>query len=152
MDHFPFQVITTGSPMIMVDSFITINGNEVLLGISCQFTIKLSGSYDGLFILGKALGCLLDDGKDFRHHFVKCFLVNVEYFFLNLVNLSKDICTLVNRRVFNSCLQFSNLCFLRICRVLYLLLQFFCTLTKRIVIQRFYFNGRSFGLLHKWLD
>ena len=115
MDHFPFQVITTCSPVVMVDSLVAVNRNEVLPGICCQLTVKVCGSDYCFFILGKALSRLFDDGEDFWHHFIKGFLIDIENVFLNLVDLSKDVCTLVDGRIFNGCLQFGNLCFLREC-------------------------------------
>ncbi len=62
--HFPFQVVATGCPVVVVDGLVTIDGDEVLARVCCQLTVKISGRDDGLLIFSKPAGGLLDDGKD----------------------------------------------------------------------------------------
>ena len=112
MHHFPFQVVTAGSPVIMVDGLVTVDGDKVLLRICSQLTVKVRSGYDGLFILGKSAGSLLDDGKHLGHHLVECLLVDVKHFLLDFVYLRKDFGTLVDGRVFDGSLELCNLGFL----------------------------------------
>jgi len=112
VDHFPLQVVATSGPMVMIDSLVAIDGDEVLAGVGSQFTVEVGGRNDGLLVLGKAAGRLLDDGEHLGHHLVEGLLVNLEHFLLQLVDLGEDVGTLVNGRVLDGGLQAFNLCFL----------------------------------------
>ena len=120
--HFPFQVVTSGCPVIVVDGLISIDGNEILLRVSSQLSIKVGGRYNGFLIFSKAFGSLFHNGKHFRHNLIKSFLIDIQNFLFNLVNLSKDVCTLIDRGIFNGGLEFCNTGFLLLGRVLHLLL------------------------------
>ena len=118
----------------MVDSLITVDGDKVLLGITGQFTVEVCSRYDGLFVLSETLGSLFYDGENLRHHLIERFLIDIEHFLLYLVDLLENAGTFVNGGVLDGCLQFCNFGLLLFSRVLYLLLEFFGTLTERIVI------------------
>ena len=135
VDHFPLQIVTAGSPVVMIDSLVAINRDKVFLGISSQLAIEICSSHNSLFVLCETTGCLFHDGKHLRHHPIKCFLVDLEHFFLNLIDLCEDISTFINGCVLDSCLQFCNTGLLGTCRILYLLLQFLRPLAEGIVIQ-----------------
>ena len=102
--HLPFQVVTASRPVVMVDSLIAVDGDEVLLGVACQFAVEVGSGDNSLFVLGEATGCLLHDGKHLEHYLVKGFLIDVKSFFLQFVYLVEDGFALVNGRVFDSCL------------------------------------------------
>ena len=135
VDHLPFQIVTASSPMVMVDGFVTVDSDEVFLRVTCQFTVEVCGSHNGLLVLGKTLGGLFHDGKHLRHHLVECFLVNVEHFLLNLVDLCKDVCALVDGGALDGALQFFNTGFLLLSRILNLVLNGLGALTQRVVVQ-----------------
>ena len=135
VDHFPLQIVTTSSPVVMIDGLVVINRDKVLLWVGSQLAVEIRSCHDGLFVLCKTTGCLFHDGKDLRHYLIKCFLIDVEHLFLNLIDLCEDIGTLVNRGVLDSCLQFSNTGLLGTCRILNLLLQLLRPLAESIVIQ-----------------
>ena len=137
MDHLPFQVVTTCCPVVMIDGFVAIDGDEVLTGIGSQLTVEVGSRDDGLLVLCEATGSLLDDGKHFVHHFVESLLVDVQHFLLYLVNLCEDVCTLIDRGVLDGGLQFGNFVFLLCGRRLYLLLQLLRTLTELVIAHGF---------------
>ncbi len=35
VDHLPFQVVATGSPVVVIDGFVSVDGDEILGRISC---------------------------------------------------------------------------------------------------------------------
>ena len=59
--HLPFQVVATSGPVVMIDSLVAIDGDEVLAWVACQFTVEVGSRDDGLFVLGKTTGSLLHD-------------------------------------------------------------------------------------------
>ena len=152
VDHFPFQVVTTCSPVVMVDGLVAIDSDKVLTGIGCQLTVEVGSGDDGFFVFCKATGGLLHDGEHLEHHFVEGLLVNLQHFLLDLIDLCEDVCTLIDRRVLDGSLQFGNLCFLLCGRRLYLLLQLLCTLTELVIAHGFDLWGKGFCLLHERLN
>ena len=102
--HFPLEVVASCSPVIMIDGFITIDGDEVLLWVAGQFTVEVSSCNYGLLVFSKTACCFLYNGKNLWHYLVECLLVDIQYFLLDLVDLSEDIGTLVDRCILDSCL------------------------------------------------
>ena len=64
VDHFPLQIVTAGSPVVMIDGLVAINRDKVFLGIGSQLAIEVRSCYNGLFVLCETTGCLFHDGKD----------------------------------------------------------------------------------------
>ena len=120
--HLPFQVITSCCPVVMIYGLVSIDGDKVLFRISGQFSIKVCGCDDRLFVLCETSCCLFYDSKHLGHHLIKCFLIDVKHLFLYLVDLCEDICTLIDRCILDLCLQLGNSVLLLSSRTLYLLL------------------------------
>ena len=152
VDHLPFQVIAAGCPVVVIDSLVTIDGDEVLARIGCQLTVEVGSGDDSLLVLGKATCCLLDDGEDLRHHLVEGLLIDVEHLFLQLVNLGEDVGTLVDRCLLDGSLQFLYLLLLLVGRVLHLVLYVLRTLTKCVVVELLYLRVNGLHLLYERLD
>src|SRR5574344_1442878 len=98
----------------MEDSLVSINSNEVILWIGCQFTVEIAGSYHGFFVGGQSTGSILDDGKNFCHSIVEGFLIDVEHFLLQLIYLIEDIFTFINRCILDGSLELFDFCLLLI--------------------------------------
>ena len=152
MDHLPFQIVAACCPMIMIDGFVAIDGDEILAGIGCQFAVEVGGCDNGLLILCKTTGGLLDDSKHLVHYFIEGLLVDFQHFFFYLVNLCENVGTLIDRCVLDGGLQFGNLVFLLCSRRLYLLLQLLRTLTEFVIAHGFNLGGNGFSLFHKRLN
>ncbi len=152
VDHLPFQVVATSSPVIVIDGLVTIDGDEVLAGIGCQLTVEVCSRDDGLLILGEAACSLLNDGKHLEHHLVESLLIDIEHFLLYFVDFCKDVGTLIDGRALNLCLQFGYLCLLLLGRRLYLLLQLLCTGTQGVIVECFDLGRYLLYLLHKGLN
>jgi len=97
--HFPFQIVAAGGPVVMVDSFVAVDGDKVFSWISCQFAVEVGCCYNCLFIAGEALGCFFHNSEHHRHNLIECFLVYIEHFFLQLVNLVEDFFAFVDGRI-----------------------------------------------------
>ena len=149
--HFPFQVVTSGCPVIVIDSLVAINSDEVFLWIAGQLTVEVGSCHYGLLVLGKASCSLLYNGEYLRHYHVEGLFVDFQYFFFNFIDLCKNISTLIDRGILDGSLQLFYTSFLHFGRVLYLLLQYFSTLTQCVVIQLLNFWIYSLYLLYKRL-
>ena len=122
MYHLPLQVVAACCPMVMVDGVVAIDCDEVVLRIGSQLTVEVSGSNHGLLVLCESTCGVFHYAESHRHNVVERLLVNFESLFLQFVNLVEDAFALVDRRVFNLCLQFGNLVFLFLRRLLNILL------------------------------
>ena len=69
--HFPLQIVATSCPVVMVDGFVAVDGDEVLAGVSSQLAVEVGSGNHRLLVLSKAAGGLFDDGKHFGHHLVE---------------------------------------------------------------------------------
>ena len=90
MHHFPLQIVAAGRPVVMIDSLVAVDGNEVLLGIGSQFAVEVGSRHNGFLILGKTAGRLLDDGEYLVNHFIEGLLIDFKGFFLQFVNMVED--------------------------------------------------------------
>ena len=150
--HFPLQVIAAGRPVVVVDGLVAVDGDEVLARVGSQFAVEVGGCDDGLLVLGKAAGGILDDGKHLRHHLVEGVLVDVKHFLLQFVNLCEDIGTLVDGRVLDGGLQLLYLFFLLVGGVLNLALQLLGALTELVVRELLHLRIYSLHLLDEGAD
>ncbi len=78
MYHLPLLVIASRCPMIVVDSLIAINGDEVFGGISSQLAVEICCRDNGFLIFRKTTCGVLDNTKGHRHHFIKCLLIAIK--------------------------------------------------------------------------
>ena len=99
--HFPFQVVSTSCPVVVVDGLVAVDGDEVFLGVGSQLAVEVGGCDDGLFVLGKAASCLLHNAEGNGHHLVERLLVDFECLLVEFVNLVEDGLTLIERCLFN---------------------------------------------------
>ena len=152
VNHFPLQVVTTCSPVVVVDCLIAINSDEVLLWIASKLAVEVGSCYNCLLVLSKAAGCLFYDSEYLGHYLVQSVLVNLQHFLLNLIDLCEYVGTLVDRSVLDCSLQLFDTSLLLLGRVLYLQLQCFCTLTQCVVIQLLHLGINGLNLLYEWLD
>ena len=90
--------------MIVVDSLITVDGDEVFLRITSQLAVEIVCCNDSLLVLGKSACCLLYDGEYLGHHLVEGILIDFKYFLLDFIDLGKDIGTLVDWCILDGCL------------------------------------------------
>ena len=112
MYHFPFEVVATSCPMVVIDGIVAINRYKVILGVSSEFTVEISSSYYSLLIFRKTTRCILYNRKSNRHNLVKCLLIDFQDFLLKLVNGIEYALALINRSLLNLGLQLGNLCLL----------------------------------------
>ena len=152
VDHLPGQVVASGSPVIVVDSLVAVDGDEVFFGVGSQFTVKVCGGHHGLFVLSEAPGGLLDNGEHLRHHLVEGLLIDVEYLFLYLVNLCEDVSTFIDGGVLDGGFQLSNTCPLLCGCSLNLFADLLGTGTESIVVQLLYLRRYCLHLLYERLD
>ena len=119
--HLPFQVITTRSPVVVIDSLVAIDGDEVFSGVCSQLTVKVVCCDDGVLVLSEAASCLFDNGIYFWHYLVESLFIDFECLLLLFVNLGEDVSSFVQWRFLDGSLQAFNLLFLLFSRSLYLL-------------------------------
>ena len=144
--HFPFQVVSTCRPMVVIDGLVAVDGHEVLAGVGCQLAVEVGCGNDCFFVFGKSPSRVLDDAECGGHHLVQRFLVNLQRLFLQLVYLFEDGFALIDGRFFNFALQFGNLVFLFFGGVLYILLYLLGLGTQFVVAQLL---NVGIGLLHR---
>ena len=77
MNHFPFEVVASGSPVIMVNRFVTVDGDEVVCWIPSQFAVKIRCRNHGFFILCKPASRIFDNAESNGHYLVQGFLINL---------------------------------------------------------------------------
>ena len=80
--HLPLQVVTSGSPVVVIDGLVAVDSNKVLLRVTSQFAVEVGGGNYGLLVLGEATGGLLDDGEHLEHHLVEGLLIDLKGFLL----------------------------------------------------------------------
>ena len=150
--HLPLEVIATGCPVVVINRLVTINRDEVVLGVASQLTVKISGSHHSLLVLGKTACSILDDAEGSGQHLVERHLIVVERLFLQLVYLVEDGLTLVDGRVLDGSLQLSDLLSLGLAGILHILLYFFCLCTEFVIAQSLDIGVFGFHFLYDGLD
>ena len=152
VDHLPLQVVSSCGPVVMVDSLVTVNSDEVLGRIASQFTVEIRGGNDGLLVLCKTTSRFLHDTEGYRHYLVKRLLIDLQGLFVELVYFVEDYLTLINRRVFNLRFQCIDLFLLLFGSILYILLNLLGLGTELIVAQCLYLRISCLHLLYEWLN
>ena len=85
VNHVPSHLISTGNPVVVIDSLVAIDFHEVLSG-SGKVAVELCGSHFDALILRKAAGGVLHHGKHLGEHLVELILKHVEHFLLEFVD------------------------------------------------------------------
>ena len=150
--HLPLEVVATGSPVVVVDCLVAVDGDKVVFGVCREVTVKIVGCDYCLLVLCEAACRFLHYGEHLWHCLVELILVDVEDFFLQLVNLLKELCTLVYWRVFYLLLNGGYLRLLLLRRRLNAVLNLFRLCTEGIVVELLYLRRSSFDFLYKGLD
>ena len=133
--HFPFQVVAAGSPVVVVDGLVAVDGDEVVGRIACQLAVELSGCNYRLFVLGEAACRILHNAEGCGQYLVECYLVVVECFFLQFVYLVEDTFTLIDGCVLDGSFQLGYLLALCFAGILYILLYFLGFGTELVIAQ-----------------
>ena len=122
--HIPLDLVTAGSPLIVVDGLVAVDGDEVVLRVSGQLAVEVGSRNHGLLILLEAAGSILDDAVGHGHHVVERFLEGVKHLLILLIDLVEDRLTLVDWRLLNLGFQLADLILIGLCRILNILLYF----------------------------
>ncbi len=102
VNHIPLQVVSSSNPMIMIDSLVTIYIHKIVVG--SQFSVEICSCNHHFLVIGKTVGCTLDNGKHLWSCFVKCFFESVKHLLFQLVDLLKNGSTILNRSFLNGVL------------------------------------------------
>ena len=148
MNHLPWQIVSACRPVIMIDGFVAVDGDEVFLRVTSQLAVKVGGSHHCLFVLRKASSGILYNGKYFGTHLVKSLFIDFQGFLLQFVYLIEDILTFVNRCIFNGGFQLGYLLFLFVSGSLHLFLYFLGASTKFVVAHFLNLWCEGFHLFH----
>ena len=82
VNHLPFQVVAACRPVVVVDGFVAVDGDEVFRGIGRKVAVEIGRGDDGFFVLGEASSRFLHDAEGDGHHFIEGFLVDFECLFV----------------------------------------------------------------------
>ena len=150
--HVPLEVIASGCPVVVVYGLVSVNCYKVVLRVCCQLTVEVGCRNYSLLVLGKSSCSVLDDTERCWHNLVKSLLVDVEHLFVELVDLVEYLLPFIDRGVFDSCLEFFNLGFLLLCRILNISL-YLLSLGSQLVVAQFLNIGiNSLDFLYQRLD
>ena len=84
--HVPGDFVTTGNPVVGVDSLVTVDAHKVL-ALGCQVTVKLGGGNGDGLVLGKAAGGGFHDGKHGGQYLIEFVLEDVKNLLLDVIDL-----------------------------------------------------------------
>ena len=149
--HFPFQVVSSGCPVVVVYRLVTVYCDEVLFRVGGKLAVEVCGSDNGLLVLSEAACRILHDAECHGHHLVESFLIYLQHFLLQLVYFVEDGLALVYRRVLYFCLQSLNLVLLLFCGVLHISLYFLGSGSQFVVTQLLYLRIHGLHAFHKRL-
>ena len=150
--HLPFQVVATGSPVVVIVGFVAFYADEVFVGVGSQLAVEVGSGDYGLLVFSETAGSVLHNGEGYGHHFVESVLVFVKRLILKFVYLGEDSLTLVERSVLDGALELGNLFLLCFGGILHVSLYLLGFGTEFVVTQGF--DVRIFGLyfLYKRLN
>ena len=131
--HVPLCVISTGYPVVLVDSFVAFNTYKIVRG--GQLAVKIVGRYLYFWVFSKAAGCTFYDGKGFGKGCIEFYFIALQYFLFYFVDLVENQFAVFQRCVFNLGFQLLNLGFQVVSGVLNFLLQLFCLCSELIVVE-----------------
>ena len=144
--HIPFHLVAAGSPLVVVDGFVAVDGDEVVGGVGSQLAVKIVGRHYGLLVFREASGGVFDDAESYGHHFVECLLVLVEGHLLNVVDFVEYLLTLVDGCVLDGGAQLVYFLALLLGRILHVCLYLLGLGTQFVVAKRL---DRGVDALHR---
>ncbi len=150
--HIPFDLIATGSPFIMVDGIVSIDGDEVVGGIGCKFAVEVGCGNNDFLVLGKTAGRILHNAVGYVHHLVESFLQSIKHLLILLVNLVEDGLAFIDRSIFNLTLKLGNFVKIRLGCILNILLDFLALGTQFVVAQFLNFRICILNFLNQRLN
>ena len=150
--HVPVDLVAAGCPLVVVDSLVTVDGDEVVLRIGSELAVEIGRCHHGVSVLRKAAGGVLDDGESHGHDLVEGFLQLIEHLLVLLVYLVEDRLTLIDRRVLNLGTELGNLFLVRLGSVLHVILYLLALGTELVVGQFLNVRVGLFHFLYEWLN
>ena len=82
VNHFPFHIITAGCPVVVIDSLVAIDGNEVVSWIRSQLAVEVGISNYCFLVLSETASSILNDSENLRQNLVEGYLILVKCFLL----------------------------------------------------------------------
>ena len=134
--HIPGYLVAACHPVVVVDSVVAINLDEVVPRVSCHVAVALGSGNDDRLALGKTPCRGLDDGECLGQYFHQYDLVLLFYLLLQVINLLIDFFAFVNLKRLDRCAELSYLRFLRCHRCGDLIHQHLRTGAELIVAER----------------
>ena len=101
--HIPFHIIAACSPVVLIESLVTIDAYEIV-GRG-QFAVEIGGRHFNFLIFREAACRVLDDGKSVGKDFVERFFIAFQHLLLQFVDLIEDDNAVFDRRFFNLSLE-----------------------------------------------
>ena len=150
--HFPFQVVASCSPMVMVYSLFSVDGDEVVGWICGEVAVEVVGRHNGFLVVGESACRFLHYCIHLRQGFIEFFLIDVKNFLLEFVYLLKEFCTLIDGCVLDGLFDSFNLIFLFLSRRLYCVLYLLGFCTQGVVVEFFYLRRSSLNFFNERLN
>ena len=148
--HVPFCVVAAGNPMVLVDSLVALDADEIVGG--GKFAVEVVGRHFYLGIFGEAARSFFYNGEDFGLHLVEGVLEAFEHFFLDFIDLVEDQFSVFDGSFFDFPFQRGDFLLQVVGRMLHFLLQLLGLGAQGVVVQGL--NGRvnCFDLVHERLN
>ena len=105
--HIPFDVIATCLPVVEIDGLVAVYLHKVVAG--SQLAVEVGSGNHHLFVVRKAVGSTLDNGKHLGTGLVKSLLEGIENLLLQFVYLLEDGRTVLNGCALDAVLQLLDL-------------------------------------------
>ena len=150
--HLPLEQVASGSPFVVVDSFVAVDGYEVLVRVGCQLAVEVGSRNYCFLVLGKAACRVFHDGERNGHYLVESHLVFLQSFFLELVNLVEYRLALVEWCLLDSFLELGYFLVFLVGSSLHKLLYLFGFLAQLVVAQSLYLWIYRLYFLYQRLD
>ena len=136
--HVPFHFVTTGNPMILIQSLVTFDADKVVLG--GQFAVERRGRYFHNFVFGETTCGIFHDGKYLRQYYHQFFFNLFGNLLVDFVDFGIDFFSVNQVERFDTGFQFVDFGLFLAGALLHLLAQLLGQIAQFIVAQGF--NGR----------
>ena len=150
VDHVPRYLIAASNPVVLIESFLSFNGDEVVCG--GQFAVEVVSRHLYDFVFSKAARRVLNNSEHLGHNFVECFFVAFENILFEFVDLIENRFAVLNRSFFNLCFELGYLFLDVVRRVLNFFFQFLRLSSKAIIVERLNLSGGGLNLFYKRLN
>ena len=150
VDHVPRYLIATSNPVVLIESFLSFNGDEVVC--SGQFAVEVVSCHLYDFVFSKAARRVLNDREHLGHNFVKRLFVAFENILFEFVDLIEDKFAILNRSFFDLCFELGYLFLDVVRRVLNFFFQFLRLSSEAIIVERLNLSGSCLNLFYKRLN